>query len=135
MKISTCRICGRPLAECKTAWACGPLFCSSQCGVDWAKTKYAEDEYTSEDDLTQKATAYFNDIAEEIDVETLGITETIKTVYSEADGITIIFRIVWEDNEELFMEVIGFYFGEPSDYLTEEYAGNLKATFYKCEDI
>ena len=49
----------------------------------------------------------------------------IYTVYAEHDDITFIMK-----KEEKSLEVIGFYFGEPNEKATEEYAGRgLKAVF------
>ena len=49
----------------------------------------------------------------------------IYTVYAEHDGITFIMK-----KEEKSLEVIGFYFGEPDEKATEEYAGRgLNAVF------
>ena len=49
----------------------------------------------------------------------------IYTIYAEHDDITFIMK-----KEENSLEVIGFYFGEPNEKSTEEFAGKgVKAVF------
>lgn len=51
----------------------------------------------------------------------------IYTIYAEHDDITFIMK-----KEGNTLEVIGFYFGEPDDEATKEFAGKgLKAAFEK----
>ena len=51
----------------------------------------------------------------------------IYTVYAESDDMTFIMEKSKTNDDELVVEVKGFYYGEPNDQATKEYYGNLKA--------
>lgn len=49
----------------------------------------------------------------------------IYTVYSQEHDMTFIMK----EDADNFVSVIGFYFGEPTEENTKEYAGKLKAVW------
>ncbi len=53
----------------------------------------------------------------------------IYTVYSENGDMTFIMRDIYVNGEPKSTEVIGFYFGEPTEENTTLYTGSLKAEF------
>ena len=124
MSITRCRHCNKPIALNKTAWTCGPMFCSHECGVAWAKALYKPWEYAGEIDLSIKATAYFNDIAEEISRENYGARAERYTVYSEADDISTVFEQIYEGDYCICQTCVGWHFGEPNLEADEECVNN-----------
>ena len=50
----------------------------------------------------------------------------IYTVYAEKDDLTFIMQDTEREGKTI-VKVIGFYYGEPSEELTEEYTGKLVA--------
>ena len=113
--VTRCRFCDKPLAIKPTAWTCGPMFCSHTCGVNWAKAKYDESEYTDRHDLYIKAKAYFDDIAEEIGREDYGARVERFTTYDTQYDISVIFEQIFEGDELISQSVIGWYYGEPNE--------------------
>lgn len=128
-KVTRCTTCGKILALNETAWACGPLFCSHECGVNWAKTKYEANEYEDEIELHIKATAYFNDIAEEISREEYGARTEYFTAYSAEHDISSIFEQIFEGDELISETCVGWYYGAPSAKYDEEFIGKLTASY------
>lgn len=118
--ITRCRQCNKPIALNKTAWTCGPMFCSHGCGVEWAKTKYGPEEYMGEIDLSIKAKAYFNDIAEEISREDYGARVERYTAYSKEYDMSTVFEQVFEGDELVSITCVGWHFGEPNVEIDEE---------------
>ena len=112
MKVTRCSRCNKPLALNKTAWTCGKMFCSYSCGIEWAKTMYEESEYKDDKELTDKAMAYFDEIAEEISREDYGATVEYENVYSKSHDITTVFEKVVENDEIISMTVVNWYFGK-----------------------
>lgn len=56
--------------------------------------------------------------------------EEIIDTYAPDTDMTFILREIYEENgDPISTEVIGFYYGKPSDELTKEFAGKLKANF------
>lgn len=121
-KVSRCRMCDRPLAINKTAWTCGPMFCSFGCGVEWAKTLYEDHEYSDDKDLQYKAAAYFADVAEEINREDYGARASLLTAYDPYMDITTVFEATYEGDELISQTCVGWYYGEPTDEETREAA-------------
>lgn len=129
MNITRCRHCNKILALNGTAWTCGPMFCSVECGVAWAKEMYSPEEYMGEIDLHIKATRYFKDIAEEINREDYGARVERRTVYSEESDISTVFEDIYEDDYLISSTIVGWYFGRPNAEYDEEYVGKLTAMF------
>jgi hypothetical protein len=50
----------------------------------------------------------------------------IYTAYAEKDDLTFIMEETEKDGKTI-VKVIGFYYGEPNEELTEEYKGKLTA--------
>jgi hypothetical protein len=50
----------------------------------------------------------------------------IYTVFAEKDDLTFIMEETEKDGKTI-VKVIGFYYGEPNEELTEEYTGKLVA--------
>ena len=57
------------------------------------------------------------------------MTEII-TTYAPDTDMTFILRESYSGEELVSTEVVGFYYGEPDDNLTQYYIGNLKAVFH-----
>ena len=112
--VTRCRHCNKPIALNATAWTCGPMFCSHDCGVEWAKTMYEKSEYTDELDLQIKAKAYFNDIAEEISREDYGARVERFTTYDQYYDISTVFESVYEGDYLISQAIVGWYYGEPN---------------------
>lgn len=56
-------------------------------------------------------------------------TEIVATYAPDTD-ITFILREIYEENgDPVSTEVVGFYYGEPFEKLTDEFIGKLKANF------
>ena len=55
--------------------------------------------------------------------------KTVYTTYSDEAEMTFILEDIYDNDECVATEIKGFYYGEPSDELTEEYYGKLKADF------
>lgn len=53
--------------------------------------------------------------------------EVIYTTYSESEDMTFILKDVFVDDDWKSTEVVGFYFGEPTEENTALYTGKLKA--------
>lgn len=128
--VSRCRMCDRPLAINKTAWTCGPMFCSFGCGVEWAKTLYEDHEYSDDKDLQYKAAAYFADVAEEINREDYGARASLLTAYDPHMDITIVFEATYEGEELISQTCVGWYYGEPTDEETREAASHGMQAIY-----
>ena len=109
--ITRCRHCNKPLALNDTAWTCGPLFCSRECGINWAKTLYSPNEYASEEELLNKATGYFDDVAEEISREDYGATAERLRRYDKLDDITTVYEEIREGEVVIGRRNIGWYKG------------------------
>lgn len=56
-------------------------------------------------------------------------TEITDTYAPDTDMTFILREISDENGDPISTEVIGFYYGKPSDDLTKEFAGKLKANF------
>ena len=120
--VDMCAACDIDLATCDTIWAAeGTLYCSRECGIEDFKHMYGDD-----------AERYFNDVAEEVTPEDIGITTTkIFCAYDEQYDLTTIFMNTFRCANETLVstEVVGFYFGAPRDDDTETFIGSLKAIY------
>lgn len=120
--VDMCAACDIDLATCDTIWAAeGALYCSRECGIEDFKHKYGDD-----------AERCFNDVAEEVTPEDIGITTTeIFGAYSEHHDLTTIFKDTYRcaNSTLVSTEVIGFYFGAPCDKDTETFSNSLKAVY------
>ena len=120
--ITRCKTCNKPLALNETAWTCGLMFCSHKCGVDWAKTKYDKSEYIGHIDLSNKATAYFDDIAEEISRDEYGARAETFAAYSSDMDITTVFEQIFDGDDIVAITCVGWHYGEPDKQIDEECA-------------
>lgn len=120
--VDMCAACDIDLATCDTIWSAeGTLYCSRECGIEDFKHKYGDD-----------AERCFNDVAEEVTPEEIGITSTeVFTAYSEEHDITTIFKDTHRcaNSTLVSTEVIGFYFGRPCDSDTETFSNSIKAMY------
>jgi hypothetical protein len=57
------------------------------------------------------------------------MTETIYTVFSPEGDMTFIMRDTFEGEDLKATEVVGWYFGGPTESATEQFIGKLKAEF------
>lgn len=55
--------------------------------------------------------------------------EEMYSVYSADGDMTFIMKDVFDGDEVISTEVVGWHFGEPSETITPAYIGKLKATF------
>lgn len=55
--------------------------------------------------------------------------EDIYSVYSADGDMTFIMKDIFNGDEVISTEVVGWHFGEPSETITPAYVGKLKATF------
>ena len=120
--VDKCAACDIDLATCDTIWAAeGALYCSRECGIEDFKHKYGDD-----------AERCFNDVAEEVTPEDIGITRTeVFGAYSKHHDLTTIFKDTYRCVNDTLVstEAVGFYHGAPCDDDTETYTGNLKAMY------
>lgn len=56
-------------------------------------------------------------------------TEIIDTYAPDTDMTFILSEVYEENGDPVSVEVVGFYYGKPSDELTKEFTGKLKADF------
>lgn len=127
--ITKCRQCDKPVALNKMAWACGPIFCSHNCGVDWAKTLYKPEEYTDDKDLTDKAEAFFEDVAEEITREDFGAKTEYIRMYEPGYDMTVVFEQVSEGEDTISMTCIGWYYGKDEVPIEDVIEAGMTAIF------
>lgn len=119
-KATKCKNCGSDLSIFNTAWAAeGAMYCTKECGLKAFTAKYGNN-----------SEQYFNDVAEEVSTEDIGIIKTeLFAAYSEACDLTTIFMDTYRccDNALVSTEVVGFYYGMPNETDTEHFVGSLKA--------
>lgn len=127
--ITRCKQCNKPIALHKTAWTCGPMFCSRNCGIDWAKTLYEPYEYVDNKDLTSKAKRYFDDVAEEITREDYGATVEYIRVYNKEHDITTVFEEARESENRICQTCIGWYYGNDELPIEEVIKSGMTAIF------
>ena len=120
-----CHNCRRDLRAFKEIHSVeGMLFCSEECAI-------AHETYVIMASAKEQAKAWYNDFAEVVAAEDIGISDydSIWTAHSSTNDITTIFKTVYEHGAIVSTEVVGFYFGEPNDAETQKHTGQLKATF------
>ena len=55
--------------------------------------------------------------------------EKIYEVYAENDEITFIMKDTYKNDNIISVELVGFYFGEPDEAMTEKFINKIKAIF------
>ena len=120
--VDMCTACDIDLATCDTIWAAeGTLYCCRECGIEDFKHKYGDD-----------AERCFNDVAEEVTPEDIGMTVTeVFGAYNVDHDLTTIFKDTYRRANDTIVstEVIGFYFGAPCEDDTEYHMGDLKVMY------
>lgn len=119
-----CMECGKDLRLCYEIHVVeGTHFCSRECAI----THETEVIMQSANDM---AIEHYNDVAEVVTPAEIGLVREVRyQKYITDEDITVIFKEIYVEDEVLSKEIIGFYFGEPTDDGAFTFAGSLKAVF------
>lgn len=131
MEKTTCAHCAKDLATVEEIHAVeGNLYCSVECAIESQIDTVASTLTAMAKGVLNK---WYNDNAEIVTPQDIGILYENKwAAYSSDADVTTIFLTKSRDkdfNDVMSTEVVGFYWGPPTEKDTETYTGEIKATY------